>query len=975
MKGKKPIVFLAMAAFLSFPSPPGSGIPGPFMMTPAQSRIAVSPFGPSAACFIENRGQFGEGVKFLAKMPFGSVLFTGDGIIFQFIASKEAERVPEEEKSPSGSGTQRAALVDNVQMTFIGAQAEPRVEALESTPATFNFLYGNDPRAWVTGARAFQKIIYHDLYPAIDLEVSGRDDSIKCEYRIKPGGRAEDIRIGYGGAIKARVNAQSQLEIATENGLVVEDEPISYQIIDGVKKEVKTAYVMSPAGEFGFKTGPYHQDAELVIDPSLMFSSYLGGSGQEADGGIALDLAGNVYATGHTYSGNFPKTTRAYDRTFNGGVFDVFITKFNPAGSGLVYSTFLGGNGSEAGLAIAVDAGGQAYVCGTTQSINFPTTTGAFDRTLGGVRDAFLAKLNAAGTGLVYSTLFGGSDSDEAAGLAISQNGNVCLTGTTLSADFPTTVSAYDKSLNGRDAFALRVNSSGKGLVFSTFFGGSGEEQGLGIILDPAENLYITGTTTSSNFPTTSGAYDRSLGGSKDVFVSKFNAPGTGLIFSTYLGSNGLDGTLGGLAVDSGGNVYLTGFTESNRFPVTTGAWDSAFSGSNEAFLTKLNPAGSALVYSTFLGGSNLEFGRAVGVDALGDAIVTGYTKSANWPTTKDAFDQTHNGDQDIFLTMLNPVGKGLLYSTLIGGSGADRTSGGLALDAYGNAFIIGSTGSTNFPKTTGAYDRTYGGARDDVVFKFSIPLPVLVVDGHDFNGNYSSDPAVFRPTSGLWLVKNAGTYELGAYGDIPVNGDYNGDFMTEAAVFRPSDGTWLIGGASAVQWGAPGDIPVPHNYFGTWATDIAFWRPADGTWYIKGFTNIVWGQAGDFPVPGDYNTDGFDEIAVWRPSTGTWVIRDLGNYQWGSPGDIPVPGDYNGDFRTDLAVWRPSTGTWHISFLGGWTRTIQLGQRGDIPVPADYNGDGTTDPAVWRPSNGTWYIYGGATYEWGQAGDIPVVR
>ena len=975
MKRKKLFVFFPLAVFFSFSSLSAPDIPGQGSLKASQSRMTISQLGSSAVCFIENRGQFEGRVKFFAKRPFGNILLAPEEIIYQLIASKDSKRAEKREKSQLASNMNRAVGLENIRMALIGAQAKAKIEALQETPGTFNFFYGSDPRGWVTGARAYQKILYHDIYPSIDLMVLGQDDGLKYEYRVQPGGRVEDIRVRYDGINSLRVNSQNQLELATESGLVIEDAPISYQIVDGIKSDVKTFYVIGPAGDLGFKTAPYREDVELVIDPSLMFSSFLGGSGQEADGGIAVDLHGNIYVTGYTYSGNFPTTYRAYDRTFAGNVFDVFVTKINPAGSGLVYSTFLGGNGSEAGLGIAVDAQGQAYVCGYTESSNFPTTIGAFDRTRSGTRDAFLTKLNATGTNIIFSTLIGGSSSDEAAGLALGRNGSAFLTGTTLSPDFPTTPRAYDTTFSGGDAFLTKINSSGTGLLFSTFFGGSGEEQGLGIVLDPSENIFISGNTTSTNLPTTSAAYDKTLGGSKDIFVTKFSAPGNSLIFSTYLGSKGVDGTLGGLAVDNGGNAYVTGFTESTSYPITAAVWDSSFSGSNEAFVTKLNSPGSALVYSTFLGGSSIEFGRGIGVDVLGDVIVTGYTKSANWPATKDAYDSSYNGDLDIFLTLLSATGKGLLYSTYIGGSSADRTSAGLALDVYGNVFIIGNTNSVNFPKTSGAYDRTYGGSRDDVVLKFSIPMPVLVFDGHDFNGNYSSDPAVFRPTSGLWYIKDTGTYDLGTYGDIPVNGDYDGDFLAEVAVWRPSDGLWYIDGTSPVVWGAPGDIPVPHNYFGSLATDIAVWRPADGVWYIKDFASVEWGQAGDFPVPGDYNMNGFDEVAVWRPRDGTWYIKGVGNYQWGAAGDIPVPGDYNGDFKTDLAVWRPAQGIWYIKFLGGWTTTIQLGQLGDVPVPADYNGDGITELAVWRPSNGTWYIYGGATYEWGQAGDIPVVR
>jgi Beta-propeller repeat len=955
MKENKIFIFLAAAVFVSSSNLTAPEIPGLDLTAAARSRMAVSPLGSSAVCFIENRGQFEEGVEFLARMPSGNILFSPREIVFQLAAAKET--------------------LQNFRMEFIGAATKPKLEALGQTPASFNYLYGNDPRRWVSGVPAYHKIRYHNLYSGIDLLVLGQNDRIKCEYRIRPGGRVEDIRIRYEGVETVGINPQHKLEIATQSGLILEDAPVSYQVVDGKRMDVKTAYVIDPAGDLRFKTDVYRRDSELVIDPQIAFSTLLGGTGQEAEGGIAVDLAGNIYVTGYTYSGNFPKTLGAYDRTFAGLPYDAFVTKLNPTGSGLVYSTFLGGNGKDAGLGISVDPSGQAIVCGYTESSNFPTTIGAFDRTRGGARDAFLTKLNAAGTKLVYSTLLGGSLSDEAAGLAVDKNGNACLSGTTLSPDFPTTVKAYDTTFSGGDAFLTKVNSSGTRLVFSTFFGGSGEEKGLGISLDPSGYIVITGTTTSANLPTTSGAYDKTLGGSQDIFVAKFGAAGGSPVFSTYLGSNGVDGTLGGLAVDNGKNVYLTGYTESNGYPTTSGAFDSAFSGSNEAFVTKLNSAGSALVYSTYLGGSNVEYGRGIGVDALGDAIVTGYTKSANWPITNDAFDRTANGDQDVFLTLLNPTGKGLLYSTYIGGSGADRTGGNLAQDAYGNAFIIGSTSSTNFPKTSGAYDRTYAGGRDDFIVKFYAPMAVLVVDGNDFNGNYACDAAVFRPTSGSWIIKNIGTAVWGAYGDIPANGDYDSDYSAEIAVWRPSEGTWYIDGTLPVKWGEPGDIPVPRNYFGDWATDIAVWRPADGVWYIKGSTNVLWGQAGDLPVPGDYNGNGWDEVAVWRPTTGTWLIKGIGNYLWGAAGDIPVPGDYNGDFKTDLAFWRPSTGTWYIKFLGGWTATVHWGQLGDVPVPADYNGDGITEPAVWRPASGTWSIYNGATFVWGQAGDIPVVR
>jgi subtilisin family serine protease len=250
-------------------------------------------------------------------------------------------------------------------------------------------------------------------------------------------------------------------------------------------------------------------------------------------------------------------------------------------------------------------------------------------------------------------------------------------------------------------------------------------------------------------------------------------------------------------------------------------------------------------------------------------------------------------------------------------------------------------------------------------------PVDYLVVHGHDFNGDGSSDVSVFRPADGSWYIKNILKINFGIAGDIPVNGDYNGDGTTEVAVWRPSNGRWYIRGLGGAYWGTSGDTPVPGDYDGNGISDIAVWRPSTGTWYIKDSAGSVWGQTGDIPVPGDYDGDGITEIAVWRPSNGRWYIKDVAGSVWGQTGDIPVPGDYDGDGITEIAVWRPSNGRWYIKDSAGsvW------GQTGDIPVPGDYDGDGITEIAVWRPSKGRWYIKGQGSHSWGIAGDIPLVR
>jgi hypothetical protein len=253
------------------------------------------------------------------------------------------------------------------------------------------------------------------------------------------------------------------------------------------------------------------------------------------------------------------------------------------------------------------------------------------------------------------------------------------------------------------------------------------------------------------------------------------------------------------------------------------------------------------------------------------------------------------------------------------------------------------------------------------------LPQQLPIFDGHDFNGNGSSDISVFRPSNGKWFIKDVGSYAWGTTGDIPVNGDYNGDGTTDVSVWRPSNGRWYFKGIGGAIWGTAGDIPVPGNYNGdvNGTTDIAVWRPSNGKWFIKGDNSYVWGQVGDIPVPGDYDGDGDTDIAVWRPSNGKWYVRGIGTYSWGALGDVPVPGDYDGDGDTDIAVWRPMNGKWYLQGIG----THSWGTLGDYPVPGDYDGDGTIDIAVWRPSNGRWYIKGIGGYIWGMLGDIPLVR
>ncbi|PYV36779.1 MAG: hypothetical protein DMG06_29945, partial [Acidobacteria bacterium] len=316
-----------------------------------------------------------------------------------------------------------------------------------------------------------------------------------------------------------------------------------------------------------------------------------------------MDAAGDAYLTGQTSSTNFPTTVGAFDTSFNGGI-DAFVTKLNPTGTSLIYSTYLGGSDDDPGRAIAIDAAGSAYLTSYTRSADFPITLGAFDTSFNGDYDTFVTKLNPTGTSLVYSTYLGGSSGDQALGIAVDAAGNTYVTGLTLSADFPTTLVAFDTSFNGiLDAFVTKLSPTGTSLVYSTYLGGSNDDRGHSIAVDAAGNAYVTGLTFSADFPTTLGAFDTSFNGDYDVFVTKLNLTGTSLLYSTYLGGSSGDQALG-IAVDAASNAYLTGLTLSVDFPTTVDAFDTSFNGGFDAIVTKLDSTGSALLYSTYLGGS-----------------------------------------------------------------------------------------------------------------------------------------------------------------------------------------------------------------------------------------------------------------------------------------------------------------------------------------------------------------------------------
>jgi hypothetical protein len=614
-----------------------------------------------------------------------------------------------------------------VQLRFVGADPSPRLEPADRGTGKVNYFTGSERR---TGLPTYGRLTYRGLWPGVDMVFEGKGGRLTYEFRVHSGADVSDIRLAYAGANEVSLDARGGLRIHTPLGTLRDAPPRSFQRIDGRRVPVASSYALV-GDSYGFAVRGQDPSRALLIDPSLSYSTYLGASLGDGGAAITVDSTGAAYVTGFVGSADFPSTPGAFDTSFNAGDSDAFVTKLDPAGSDLVYSTYLGGSSYDSGLDISVDAAGAAYVAGGSSSMDFPATPGAFGTSANGDFDAFVTKLSPTGA-LAYSTYLGGSSIDSATGVEVDAAGGAYVTGNTFSTDFPTTLGAFDRSDNSRsDAFVARLNPAGSALTYSTYLGGVLYDTGWDIAFDAQGAMYVVGVTHSPDFPATAGAFDTSfdLGDPfpsprADAFVTKLTPAGSGLAYSTYLGgSSGFHDYAYDIAVDSGGAAYITGETSSADFPTTPGGFDTSLAGSRDAFVTKLDPAGSDLAYSTYLGGSDLDGSLDIAVDPTRGAYVTGTTESVDFPITPDAFDTSANGGSDAFIAKLDSFGTDLAYSTYLGGDLVD-VAVGLALDSQKTAYITGLTYSSDFPTTAGAFDAGFNGFIDAFVTKVAPGAP-----------------------------------------------------------------------------------------------------------------------------------------------------------------------------------------------------------------------------------------------------------
>ena len=679
---------------------------------PGESSISTD-LSSSPVMFIENVGQFdlpigseqGSGARFQVRGGNSTIWLAEDALWVTVLeqSSLSEPSSPTVEKDglslllPIGSeGESSPRKGVNIRLSFVDANPHPRLEPFNRLDTHVSYFTGNDPAKWRADVPVWGGVRYKDLYPSIDLEISGENDQLAQRLVARENADLSAVLLRVEGADRLALDG-GLLRLTTAVGVYA----LPLLQVSGVSGETRSQPTISGnlvTSPFG--SNPANVDLQSSVT-GLIYSTFLGRSDVNNHTSVAIDASGAVYTSGETDSANFPTTPGAVDTSYNDGSGDVFVAKLNADGSALIYATFLGGSATDSGRAIAVDSSGAAYITGSTGSSDFPTTPGVFDPTYSG--NGFIVKLNPSGSELAYAAFLNGYGS----GIAVDTSGAAYVTGSTWSSSFPTTSGAFDTSFNGgKDAFLAKVNASGSALIYATYLGGGSDDAGWELAVDASGAAYLTGDTGSSDFPVTSTAFDKNLDGGHDAFVAKINTAGSALAYATLLGGSSFYDYTWDITADSNGSAYVTGYTWSADFPTTAGAFDINFNG-GEAFVTKLNATGSALAYSTFLGGSGGEVGNGITVNASGNAYVSGITDSSDFPVTPGAFDSSYNGLDDIFVAKLNASGSALNYATYLGGSSSDSYTD-IAIDENDTVYIAGDTYSSDFPTTTGAFNTSH---------------------------------------------------------------------------------------------------------------------------------------------------------------------------------------------------------------------------------------------------------------------------
>jgi hypothetical protein len=655
--------------------------------------------------FTKNEGQWDSRVLYRANVGGAVIWFAKEGVYHQF-----TREVPSEIE-PVTNNTENTLLQEReipkkyetvlIAESFVGGNTNPQINTEELTEYKCNYFIGNDPAEWHTDVPNFKGIVYKDIYPGIDVRYYSKGNALEYDMIAAPGADISKIKVKYD-AQALSVDANGSLIIGSDWVTFSENKPFTYQVVNGIKTEVQSQYKILSKNEFGFTlSSNYNPSLPVVIDPTLSYSTYLGGSGfEEYANDIKVDASGNAYVVGNTYSANFP--TESPYQTYKGGS-DGYVTKINNTGNDLIYSTYIGGATNDWVYGVALDSNGQAYITGYTYSSDFPTVN-PYQTFQGGSIDAFVAKLSSSGNSLVYSTYLGSNGDESGRDISINSDGNAFVVGSTSSNSFPV-VNPYQASLGGQfDLFVTKFNTTGDNLIYSTYLGGVDHEQRPYIAVKD-DNAYVAGTLFS--------------GGTMDALIAKFSVGGNTLDYFKYIGGSGTDEPYG-IAVDADGNAYLAGRTTSTDFPLQSPYQPLYGGGNRDFFVLKLNPSGSDLVYSTYLGGSLDEYAISIALGDANNVFVTGRTFSNDFPT-KNPYQSTNQGPSnmgDAFVATLKSDGNDLIFSTYLGGNSLDQGQA-IVVSTNNDIYVAGMTSSSNFP-VQNAYQPTYNGSQDVFVAKFT---------------------------------------------------------------------------------------------------------------------------------------------------------------------------------------------------------------------------------------------------------------
>jgi len=699
-----------------------------------ESRARASKLSPPLS-FQANLGQTDSRVSFMARGSGMDLFLTPSESVFRLSPQTGTKRPG---LDTPGKRAETRPTYSVVRMKMVGANPAPRVSGERKLAGASNYLRGKDQSRWVRNVPHFAQVRYSAVYPGVDTVYYGSSNKLEYDFVVAPGADPSQVRMSVVGAKNVRLD-DGDLIVSTPSGDLRQESPSVYQEVDGVRKPVDSRYtLLAKAGAapiVGFELGDYDTSRELVIDPVLAWSTFLGGSLNDQGNGIDVDQDGFVYVTGTTLSPDFPVTSGALQVELN-GISDAFVTKMTNDGSTLIYSTFLGGSGFEQGYAISVHSSGRAFVTGSTESFDFPIasppkTVPAQTEHGGGVTDVFISALSADGSSLFYSTYYGGTNSKEGNGddvgygIAVDEPGNAYVTGATASSLFPL-LRAIQTVIGGggQDAFVLKLNVLGEP-DFSTFLGGGpynyqgstdfgkGIDAGYGIAVDPVGNVYATGCTSSFNFPIFNSLQrkNRSIRSeSTDAWVAKFIPGGKQLQYCTYLGGNNSECGFA-IAADNEGNAYVTGVTRSSNL-ATFNAIRAEPIGADDVFLAKINSFGFMTMCFGYLGGSDNDEGHGIAVDTAGNIFIVGGTTSVDFPTTQP-LQARFGGLYDTFVMKIDPTCRTILYSGYFGSNNQDYGNG-VAVDLDGNAYVVGTTFEDTFPTTNGVVQENYGGGECD---------------------------------------------------------------------------------------------------------------------------------------------------------------------------------------------------------------------------------------------------------------------